>query len=98
VVFPMATGLGLMGEKGPEAVMPLERVGDSLGVRALVPQPGPVQVTVNNNLGVEAQVDVQHSADGSLEINLEKKLADMVARGGDFQQALLAIFNINKRF
>ena len=34
-LFPLATGLGLMGEAGPEAVLPLSRGSDgSLGVRA----------------------------------------------------------------
>jgi hypothetical protein len=32
-VFPMANGAGLMGEAGPEAIMPLTRVGGKLGVR-----------------------------------------------------------------
>lgn len=45
--FPMRGGLGLMGEAGPEAIMPLSRGADgSLGVRT---QGGgrPVQVTMN---------------------------------------------------
>lgn len=33
-VFPMANGAGLMGEAGPEAIMPLTRVGGKLGVRS----------------------------------------------------------------
>ena len=34
--FPMRGGMGLMGEAGPEAIMPLTRGADgSLGVRAL---------------------------------------------------------------
>lgn len=31
-LFPMANGMGLMGEAGPEAVMPLKRVNGKLGV------------------------------------------------------------------
>jgi hypothetical protein len=31
-LFPMASGMGLMGEAGPEAVMPLKRVNGKLGV------------------------------------------------------------------
>lgn len=34
-LFPMANGTGLMGEAGPEAVMPLTRIGGKLGVRAV---------------------------------------------------------------
>ena len=47
-VFPMATGAGLMGEAGPEAVMPLER--DSHGRLGVVASGGitePPSVTVN---------------------------------------------------
>jgi hypothetical protein len=33
-LFPMTNGLGLMGEAGPEAIMPLTRIGGKLGVRA----------------------------------------------------------------
>lgn len=32
--FPMRDGTGLMGEAGPEAIMPLARIGGKLGVRA----------------------------------------------------------------
>jgi lambda family phage tail tape measure protein len=34
-IFPMATGAGLMGEAGPEAIMPLTRIGGDLGVKAV---------------------------------------------------------------
>lgn len=33
-VFPMANGVGLAGEAGPEAIMPLTRVGKDLGVKS----------------------------------------------------------------
>lgn len=45
VLFPMRSGAGLMGEAGPEAIMPLARGADGkLGVRSAG---GTVQVTVN---------------------------------------------------
>lgn len=45
VLFPMRGGTGLMGEAGPEAIMPLARGPDGkLGVRG---GQGPVSVTVN---------------------------------------------------
>ena len=47
VAFPMRGGLGLMGEAGPEAIMPLSRGADGrLGVRAQGGA-GPVNVVVN---------------------------------------------------
>jgi phage-related minor tail protein len=47
--FPMRGGLGLMGEAGPEAIMPLRRGADGrLGVAAAGPGGGaPVQVVMN---------------------------------------------------
>lgn len=46
--FPMRGGTGLMGEAGPEAIMPLSRGADgALGVRA---QTGGQSVTVNMNI------------------------------------------------
>ena len=46
--FPMRGGTGLMGEAGPEAIMPLTRGPDgSLGVRAAGGSARPVQVVMN---------------------------------------------------
>jgi len=47
-IFPMANGMGLMGEKGTEAVMPLSRdESGRLGVRAEMPQTGTSLKIVN---------------------------------------------------
>lgn len=49
-IFPFAGGVGLMGEAGPEAIMPLKRGSDgSLGVRAEGAGGPPVVVQVINN-------------------------------------------------
>ncbi len=49
--FPMANGLGLMGEAGPEAIMPLARGPDGrLGVRSAASGGGQAPVTVNLNI------------------------------------------------
>ena len=46
--FPMAGGTGLMGEAGPEAILPLARGADGrLGVRGAGGPTPPVQVTLN---------------------------------------------------
>lgn len=46
--FPMRGGLGLMGEAGPEAIMPLTRGADGrLGVQTSGGGGGPVQVVMN---------------------------------------------------
>ena len=47
VTFPMRRGVGLMGEAGPEAIMPLARGADGkLGVRS-AGGGGPVNVVMN---------------------------------------------------
>lgn len=49
-IFPMARGMGLMGEAGPEAVMPLTRTtGGELGVRAEGGGGGETHITMNIN-------------------------------------------------
>ncbi|MFT6104120.1 MAG: phage-related minor tail protein [Paracoccaceae bacterium] len=46
--FPMRGGVGLMGEAGPEAIMPLTRGADGrLGVRSNGAGARPVQITMN---------------------------------------------------
>jgi hypothetical protein len=55
-VFPMANGAGLMGEAGPEAIMPLTRIGGKLGVRAA----GGGNTTV--------QIDARYATEGTAEM------------------------------
>jgi tape measure domain-containing protein len=59
-VFAMAGGrMGLMGEAGEEAIMPLRRgANGKLGVTGTVPR-----VEIHNNLGVEANARVDASGD-----------------------------------
>lgn len=65
-IFPMARGYGLMGEAGPEAVMPLRRGRDGkLGVSSSTPV-----VNIVNNLGVPATAQVTHR-DDRMEIVLQ---------------------------
>ena len=63
-LFPFAKGVGLMGEAGPEAIMPLKRLsGGDLGVKAQTTAPN-INVTVNEApAGTTARV--QQSQDGS---------------------------------
>ena len=58
-IFPMARGMGLMGEAGPEAVMPLKRMpSGNLGVEA-----GGKGVTVNIINNTPAQVTTEEKRD-----------------------------------
>ena len=68
--FPMADGIGLRGEAGTEAVMPLSRTTDGkLGVHAVTPstvgnQMPNIQVVVNNNTGSEISKKTETNFDG----------------------------------
>jgi DNA-binding Xre family transcriptional regulator len=70
--FGTATGIGVMGEAGPEAIMPLQRdSAGNLGVSA-----PPMNVEVHNYGG--STVDVRRTASDRLEIIVQA--ADYVAR------------------
>lgn len=83
--FPMRGGkTGLLGEAGPEAIMPLRRTNDgALGVRATAAE---TQVNVIDQRGSGAPpVDVRRrkTADGGEEIRIliRDAIADSIARG-----------------
>lgn len=81
-LFPMAGGAGLMGEAGPEAIVPLTRQNGKLGVGA-----SPVAVTVNNYAG--AEVRTSRDANDRLQIDIIKKVVSHdFARGGEISQSL----------
>lgn len=61
-IFPMAKGTGLMGEAGPEAILPLTRVGGKLGVAAV--GGGGTSVTVINNSGQPSRQERSQGPDG----------------------------------
>jgi hypothetical protein len=92
--FPMRDGAGLMGEAGPEAILPLKRLGGgALGVRADVGGGGGVRVIVNNNGTVMApqqtRVSDRRGPDGmrEIEILIEDKVEAAIA-GGRFDSSM----------
>jgi phage-related minor tail protein len=97
-LFPMANGAGLMGEAGPEAVMPLKRLGDGkLGVRAEIAtqSASAADVTVNvydnrsNRDSTPVAVSERRGGDGSRQIDvlIEDKI-DAALAGGRFDPAM----------
>lgn len=75
-----ARGTGLLGEAGPEAVLPLTRIGGDLGVKAQPAGPAQINVTVNNLPGQAANVRQEGN---SLSIDIiEQALASRIAKGG----------------
>jgi len=96
-LFKFAKGTGMMGEAGPEAIMPLRRGADgSLGVQA---QGGGsnVQVTVINNSSTEAKTTETTDSRGNRKI--EVMIGDMTAsevqrNGSSSQKALKSTFGL----
>jgi len=94
-VFPMAKGAGLMGEAGPEAIMPLHRGSDgSLGVKA---QGSGSQVTVNiiNNSSADISMEESEGPDGmkTLDILVDDIMADKLV-GGKSSKALQSVYGL----
>lgn len=75
-LFPMSSGAGLMGEAGPEAIIPLTRRNGKLGVEA-----SPVNVTVINNSSAQVRT---RQGEGGLTIEVvEEVVASALTRGGN---------------
>lgn len=87
-----ATGAGLMGEAGPEAVMPLVRTsGGNLGVRAEGTGKQIVNVTVINNAGAQVETSQRENEDGSLDVEIvidQMVTRSMVKRSGGASNVL----------
>jgi len=74
-VFPMPHGMGLMGEAGPEAILPLQRgPGGRLGVESTPAAPPVVNVVINSDR--QFAVTQQASPDGrTMEIMIDQVTA-----------------------
>jgi lambda family phage tail tape measure protein len=99
-LFPMANGAGLMGEAGPEAVMPLTRMsGGALGVKAQGGGGSPTQVVnnvyVENNSGQPAtQTSSQNSSGGTdTRIQIGAMMNERVGSGA-LDKTLKARYNL----
>lgn len=82
-LFKFAKGTGLMGEAGPEAIMPLKR--DSKGNLGVTAGSGPsVEVVVNNysNARAEARETVDSRGNRRIEVVVGEMTAGEVTRGG----------------
>ena len=87
-LFPMANGMGLMGEAGPEAVMPLRRgPGGRLGVEASGAGGGGVVVNIHNYAkGTKASAKQSKGPGGEMQIDVivamvEGKMASRMSNG-----------------
>ena len=80
--FSFARGQGLMGEAGPEAIMPLTRLpGGDLGVKTEQSESTVPTMTVNIHEAPGTQTQVEQSEDGqSLEVIIEQVEQSMQSR------------------
>jgi hypothetical protein len=99
-VFPFAHGVGLMGEAGPEAIMPLKRGRDGkLGVAS---SGGSVEVNVINNVrGAQATQTTRQDAGGKTIIDVliqqvKGAIASDIASGGSVAGAMEGQYGLNR--
>ena len=100
-VFKFAKGgkFGVMGEAGPEAVMPLTRGPDgSLGVRAEnTGNSSPVVVNVINNSTAQARVEQRQTSQGvELDVIIDQLVAEKMNKPGTSSNTALRAFSNQK--
>ncbi len=94
-VFPFANGIGLMGEAGPEAIMPLARGPDGkLGVVAANGNSAP-SVTINNYSGQEATASSDSA--GNIVVEIGRAIAQDITSGGPSYRAIRSTFGLSNR-
>lgn len=101
-MFAFASGAGVMGEAGPEAIMPLKRGSDGkLGVQAAGGGSGIEQVIVsitNHGQPVQATQTGQRVDGKKMMIDLAlDAVAGDVAKGGRVGQAMQQRFGLSRR-
>jgi hypothetical protein len=94
-VFPFANGTGLMGEAGPEAIMPLSRGSDGkLGVVAANGNSAP-KITINNYSNQEASASTDNM--GNIIVEIGRAIAQDITAGGPTYRAIKSTFGISNR-
>jgi lambda family phage tail tape measure protein len=97
-LFKAAKGLGVMGEAGPEAIMPLKR--DSAGNLGVRGGESSVEVVVNNYTSERAQAKETTDSRGNrrVEVVIGDIVADqMTTNNSSMQQAMLAGYGARPR-
>jgi hypothetical protein len=94
-VFPMARGAGLMGEAGPEAVMPLTRTpSGELGVKA---EGAGVSVNIINNTGAEVSERRRSTSQGvEIDVVIGQAISEHIERG-TADRAMLSSFGLQRQ-
>jgi len=88
--FPMRNGAGLMGEAGPEAIMPLTRRGGKLGVRAEVPQRAAAE---------SGRLDVYVHPSGEFDARVEGIVGNIydAREAGTVQKSISGVYAANQK-
>lgn len=95
--FPMANGTGLMGEAGPEAVLPLDRdASGKLGVKASGVGGGTV-VNINNYSSASATAKTTTDSNGnkSIDIMIEEKV-NAAIKGGGLDRQMRSVYGARR--
>ena len=103
-LFKFAQGTGLMGEAGPEAIMPLKRDSNgTLGVRANVQQSKPANVTINIVESAEKAGTQERKMDNGTDMitvfveKVKSAIASDISRGrGSVPGALSKTYGLNR--
>ncbi len=93
-IFPMASGMGLMGEAGPEAVIPLSRdASGRLGIKG-----GGTTVNVINNTSAPVETETVQGPSGEELVNviIGRINADIVT-GGRTNQTISQAFGLRRQ-
>ena len=99
-VFPMAGGAGLMGEAGPEGILPLGRDSQGrLGVRSS--GGGGVNINVYNEAGgdgYQASATAKQNTSGGfdVEVLVRKALGNDLSRNGPMSQQISSTFGLRR--
>ena len=101
-IFPFANGIGLMGEAGPEAIMPLKRHNGKLGVEASGAGNSGNNITnvtvINNAKDTETETRETTAANGTrnIEVFILSKVKEDMGKGG-FDKTFAGNFGINRQ-
>ena len=94
-----AHGGVIVGERGPEAVFPLDRTASGdLGIGMPSGGGSNVTVTVVNNSGEDAQVSESDGPNGrDITVLIGKAVADNITKNGDVGQAIKKVFGVKRK-
>jgi hypothetical protein len=96
-LFPFASGIGLMGEAGAEAILPLKRgASGKLGVESAI---GGVNITINNTAApnVQATATARRNENGfDVDVLVAQAISKDMSRNGPITQSFAGMFGLQR--